>query len=69
MCHVTLYISTALHLQLDQVVASIETDKVTVEVRSPDAGVITKLFAAEGDEVSVSNSLFVLSTGGAAPTG
>lgn len=54
-------------VEADQVVASIETDKVTVEVRSPQAGVISETFAAEGDEVNVGNPLFVLETGGAAP--
>jgi len=52
---------------VDQVVASIETDKVTVEVRSPHAGVIAEVFAAAGDEVNVGNPLFTLATGGAAP--
>lgn len=54
-------------VEADQVVASIETDKVTVEVRSPQAGVIAETFAAEGEEVNVGKSLFVLETGGAAP--
>jgi 2-oxoglutarate dehydrogenase E2 component (dihydrolipoamide succinyltransferase) len=44
----------------DEVTASIETDKVTVEVRSPVAGKIVETFAAEGDEVNVGNPLFVL---------
>jgi len=51
----------------DQVVASIETDKVTVEVRSPQAGKIVETFAAEGDEINVGNQLFVLEVGGTAP--
>ena len=55
------------YVEVDQVVASIETDKVTVEVRSPQAGVIYETFAAEGDEVSVGNPLFVLEAGHAAP--
>lgn len=51
----------------DQVLANLETDKVNVEVRSPQAGVITKLFAKEGEEVTVANPLFNLTPGGAAP--
>lgn len=55
------------YVEADQVVASIETDKVTVEVRSPAAGTIVETFASEGDEINVGNQLFVLETGGAAP--
>eukprot|EP00286_Rhodomonas_abbreviata_P009791 CAMPEP_0181343530 /NCGR_PEP_ID=MMETSP1101-20121128/31637_1 /TAXON_ID=46948 /ORGANISM="Rhodomonas abbreviata, Strain Caron Lab Isolate" /LENGTH=214 /DNA_ID=CAMNT_0023455169 /DNA_START=57 /DNA_END=697 /DNA_ORIENTATION=- len=40
-------------VEADQVVATIETDKVNVEVRSPESGVITEAFAVEGEEVSV----------------
>jgi len=54
-------------VDVDQVVASIETDKVTVEVRSPRAGVISEMFAAQGDEVNVGNPLFALLAGGVAP--
>ena len=53
------------YVAVDQVVASIETDKVTVEVRSPQAGTIVQTFAAEGDEINVGNQLFVLEVGGA----
>lgn len=47
----------------DEVVASIETDKVTVEVRSPQVGTISKLFAAEAAEVTVGQALFALVPG------
>ena len=53
----------------DEVVAVIETDKVNVEIRSPNAGVIKQFFAAEGDEISVSANFFELdpdATGGQA---
>ena len=53
-------VSTGAAVNADEVVASIETDKVTVEVRSPTAGVIAETFAAEGDEVNVGNPLFTL---------
>lgn len=49
-------------IQADQVVASIETDKVSVEVRSPQAGKILQLFSAEGDEVNVGKPLFTIDT-------
>ena len=47
----------------DAVVASIETDKVTVEVRSPQDGTITEVLSPEGSEVTVGGPLFVLIPG------
>ena len=55
------------YVQMDEVVASIETDKVTVDVRSPAAGTIDETFADEGSEVNVGIPLFSLITGGSAP--
>ena len=40
-------------VKADEVIAKIETDKVTVDILSAHTGVITKLFAAEGDTVTV----------------
>lgn len=40
---------------------------MTVEVRSPQAGIIAERYADEGDEVSVNNPLFALMIGGSAP--
>lgn len=57
------------YVEVDQVVASIETDKVTVEVRSPSAGVVLEQYADEGDEVEVDSPLFAIDTNGAAPAG
>ncbi|APH60405.1 Dihydrolipoamide succinyltransferase component (E2) of 2-oxoglutarate dehydrogenase complex [Granulibacter bethesdensis] len=37
----------------DEAVVELETDKVTVEVNAPAAGVLSAQFAAEGEEVSV----------------
>ncbi len=56
-------------VKADQIIAEIETDKVNVEVRSPQDGVISKVFAGEGDEVSVANPFFALTPadGSAAP--
>eukprot|EP00607_Mallomonas_marina_P008585 CAMPEP_0182420232 /NCGR_PEP_ID=MMETSP1167-20130531/4885_1 /TAXON_ID=2988 /ORGANISM="Mallomonas Sp, Strain CCMP3275" /LENGTH=484 /DNA_ID=CAMNT_0024595919 /DNA_START=278 /DNA_END=1732 /DNA_ORIENTATION=+ len=47
----------------DAVVASIETDKVTVDVRSPNAGKVSEFFAEEGAEVTVGDPLFSLVQG------
>jgi 2-oxoglutarate dehydrogenase E2 component (dihydrolipoamide succinyltransferase) len=40
-------------VKADEPIASLETDKVTVEVPSPVAGVLTEQLAAEGDNVAV----------------
>ena len=42
---------------MDEILCEVETDKVTVEIRAPDAGVITDLCAAEGDTVLVGADL------------
>ena len=39
------------YVDAEGVVAEIETDKVTIEARSPKAGTIKELFVAEGDTV------------------
>lgn len=49
------------------VVASIETDKVTIEVQSPFSGKIVKLRAKKGDEVLVDQPLFVIEEGDFGP--
>jgi 2-oxoglutarate dehydrogenase E1 component len=54
---------------LDEVIAEIETDKVTVEVRAAHAGVITEALAAEGDTVDVGAPLVNIDTAAAAPEG
>ncbi|MBZ8118037.1 2-oxoglutarate dehydrogenase complex dihydrolipoyllysine-residue succinyltransferase [Roseovarius sp. LXJ103] len=49
----------------DEMLCELETDKVSVEVPSPSAGVITEILAAEGDTVQASGKLAVLSAGSA----
>ena len=44
-------------VEMDEILCEVETDKVTVEIRAPDAGVITDLCAAEGDTVMVGADL------------
>jgi 2-oxoglutarate dehydrogenase E2 component (dihydrolipoamide succinyltransferase) len=46
------------YVEADEVVAVIETDKVNVDIRSPQAGVITKFFANEGDTVAVDSNFY-----------
>lgn len=56
-------------VSVDEVVASIETDKVTVDVNSPFSGKIVEILADEGDEIEVGGPLFVVMEGASgAPT-
>ncbi len=57
------------YVEADEVVAVIETDKVNVDIRSTQSGVITKFFAQEGDTVAVDSNFYEIDTeakGGAA---
>ena len=57
-------------VEADEIVARIETDKVTVDITSPEAGVIKAYLAAEGDTIEVGADFFELdtdATGGSAP--
>jgi 2-oxoglutarate dehydrogenase E2 component (dihydrolipoamide succinyltransferase) len=40
-------------VDIDEIIAVIETDKVKVDIRSPERGQITKFHAALGDTVEV----------------
>ncbi len=40
----------------------LETDKVNVDIRSPCAGVISKMLSEEGDDVEVGANLFEVDT-------
>lgn len=40
-------------VNLDEIIAIIETDKIKVEIRSPSAGKLVKLYAALEDSVEV----------------
>merc|ERR1712142_730060 len=52
----------------DQVVAEVETDKTTVPVPSPTAGVILELLIPDGERVEAGSDLFKLQVGaGGAP--
>jgi 2-oxoglutarate dehydrogenase E2 component (dihydrolipoamide succinyltransferase) len=47
----------------DEMLCELETDKVSVEVPSPAAGVLTEILAAEGSTVEASAKLGVISSG------
>ena len=51
---------------VDEMLCELETDKVTVEVPSPAAGVLADIVAAEGETVGVDALLANISEGGAA---
>ena len=62
-------VGTGDYVTVDQTVAMVETDKVTVEVRSPHAGAILEMFADTGAEVEVGIPLFTINTNAPAPAG
>ena len=52
----------------DDPLVEIATDKTTVEIPSPAAGVVTKIYVAEGEVVPVGTLLVVIGGNGAAAT-
>ncbi len=50
----------------DEPLVEVETDKITVEVPAPSAGVLTKQSAGEGDTVNVGDIIGMIETGSAA---
>src|SRR3954468_22550841 len=53
---------------VDEPIASLETDKVSVEVPSPVAGVLSEQLVKEGDTVAVGAVIARIGEGGAAAT-
>ncbi len=49
----------------DEMLCELETDKVTVEVPAPSAGVLSEIIAQEGETVGVNALLAILTEGGA----
>lgn len=56
------------HVELNQIIADVETAKAVVELPSPFEGIVTALHAAEGETVNVGEKLFSCDTGEAAGT-
>src|SRR5215210_6243616 len=50
----------------DQPLVEIQTDKTTVEIPSPSAGVVSRVLAAEGDVVPVGQVILVIGDGAGA---
>src|SRR6187402_2936820 len=55
-------------VKADEPIASLETDKVAVEVNAPTAGVLAELVVAEGDTVEVGKVIARITAGAAAST-
>ena len=51
------------YVELDEEIASIETDKIDVSVNAPEAGTITELLVGEGDTVTVGQEIAKLDPG------
>ncbi|KAM7498903.1 hypothetical protein LguiA_023317 [Lonicera macranthoides] len=51
-------------VEVDEAIAQIETDKVTIDVASPEAGVIQKFVASEGDTVEPGTKVAIISKSG-----
>eukprot|EP01130_Rhizamoeba_saxonica_P009172 TRINITY_DN3729_c0_g1_i1.p1 TRINITY_DN3729_c0_g1~~TRINITY_DN3729_c0_g1_i1.p1 ORF type:complete len:436 (+),score=133.44 TRINITY_DN3729_c0_g1_i1:51-1358(+) len=50
-------------VEMDDIVVSVSTEKVTFEVRAPQSGTIKEIFVAEDDEVEVGQAMFTLQPG------
>nr|XP_051202581.1 dihydrolipoyllysine-residue succinyltransferase component of 2-oxoglutarate dehydrogenase complex 2, mitochondrial-like [Lolium perenne] len=48
-------------VEADEAIAQIETDKVTIDVSSPEAGVLEKYIASEGDTVTPGTIVAIVS--------
>ncbi|CAM9650765.1 unnamed protein product [Laminaria digitata] len=51
-------------VEADEVVVVLETDKVSIDVRSPSAGTLVEQMAGEGDNVEVGTALMKIDTSG-----
>ncbi|KAI3443412.1 hypothetical protein Pfo_000077 [Paulownia fortunei] len=51
-------------VEVDEPIAQVETDKVTIDVNSPEAGVIQKFIAKEGDTVEPGTKVAIISKSG-----
>jgi 2-oxoglutarate dehydrogenase E2 component (dihydrolipoamide succinyltransferase) len=51
---------------LDEIVSVIETDKISIEIKAPKAGILTKFHAKLGDTLVVGKPFFDIDTSAAA---
>ena len=57
------------HVEQDEEIATIETDKIDVAVNAPEAGVVKEFLVKEEDTVTVGQEIVKLDAGAAAPEG
>lgn len=50
------------YVEMDEIVALVETDKIQVELKAEQAGKIVKLHAAEGDTIEVGKPFIEIDT-------
>ena len=55
------------YVRQDELIANIETDKVTIPVNCPESGQLKAVFAKAGDTVEVGSNLFSIDTDAKAP--
>src|SRR5438477_253009 len=51
------------HVNADETIVEISTDKVDTEVPSPSSGIVTEILVAEGETVDVGTRIAVISSG------
>jgi 2-oxoglutarate dehydrogenase E2 component (dihydrolipoamide succinyltransferase) len=51
---------------LDEIVSIIETDKISIEIKAPKAGVLTKFYVKQGDTLVVGKPFFDIDASGVA---
>ena len=54
-------------VEVDEIIAQIETDKVTIDVRAPTSGTVVEVLVKEGDSVVVGQGVCVVEAGAPAP--
>ena len=57
------------HVELDEEIATIETDKIDVAVNAPEAGTLLEFLVKEEDTVTVGQEIVKMDAGAAAPEG
>src|SRR5437868_10468495 len=55
------------HIEADETIVEISTDKVDTEVPSPTSGIVREILADEGDTVPVNTRIAVIASGESAP--
>ena len=60
---INLFLEIGEQVSRDELVANIETDKITLPVNSPEDGVILEVYAQPGDTVAVGADLYLMDVG------